>query len=128
MPISAKYVCLFLVAFFIAAIFGCGDSVRSGGAVKFEDGAPLTEGVIYFSDAQHEFSGRIKNDGSFSIGGIKEGDGLPPGQYQVHVTFPSILDPKEWPVDKKFTAPETSGLNADVQSGGKNQFDFTVNK
>ena len=120
---------LFALLIVLVALSGCGSGgVKSGGAVKFEDGAPLTEGIIYFVDTQSEFSGRIKGDGSYVIGGIREGDGLPPGQYQVYVTFPAILDPKDWPIDEKFTAPATSGWQAEVKPGGKNQFDFAVSR
>ena len=121
------YVFLFIVVI-VAATIGCRGNVQSRGTVKFDDGSPLSEGVIYFSTAQNEYFSALKSDGTFSIWAVREGDGLPPGQYLVYVTFPSILDPKDWPVDKKFTVPETSGWTADVQPGGKNRFEFVVTR
>ena len=122
-----QYVCLFLVVT-VAATVGCSGNVQSVGTVKFDNGSPLSEGRIHFSTPQYEYFSALKSDGTFSIWAVTEGDGLPPGQYQVHLEFPAILDRGAYPVDQKFTAPNTSEWAADVKPNGKNRFNFIVTK
>ncbi|MGL4595368.1 MAG: hypothetical protein ACRCUY_11625 [Thermoguttaceae bacterium] len=110
----------------VCLLAGCNNNVRSVGSVKFEDGSPLTEGCIYFVGNQQEFMSRIEPDGSFDIWGITKGDGLPPGQYNVYLTFPALLNPEAYPVEPKYTSQTESGWTVAVQPGKKNSFDFKV--
>jgi len=92
-------------------------------------------------------SGNIQNDGSYSAGKLKDGDGLPPGQYQVFLTdtstfgeiqneAPSVgglgsanarafrMAPSVNLVHDKYMSPNTSGLTVNVT--GATKYNITV--
>ena len=104
---------------------GCGQNVRVTGKVTFEDGSPLTKGVVIFNAGATESKAPIEEDGSYTVGTLKSNDGLPRGTYRVYITgaslFPGInakgapLGPVVHLVDTKFAAPETSGLTCEVK-------------
>lgn len=115
----------FLVPLLLFSLTGCSGNVTTVGTVKFADGTPLSEGQIFFQNDKHDFVSLIKPDGTYSIWGVREGDGIPPGTYNVFLKFSyQYLD--EIPVDQKFVSAETSGFTAEVAAGKKNRFDFTV--
>ena len=117
----------FLIPLLLFSLVGCSGNVTTVGTVKFADGVPLSEGQIIFQNAQHEFLSLIKSDGTYSIWGVREGDGLPPGTYNVFLRFGyQYLD--DLPVDPKFVETGTSGFTAEVVAGKKNHFDFVVEK
>jgi hypothetical protein len=125
---------------------GCG---RSGavvsGTVKFTDGKPLNIGSVIFDNGKFSFVGIIKEDGTYTAG-VDKMEKIPPGTYRVYLqgtTLPqwngkvpeqtdseTVLDDTEFVprVAAKYTSPETSGLTLEVQSGGKQTFDMTVEK
>jgi hypothetical protein len=114
-----------LVSFSLLLLVGCSGNVTTVGTIKFADGTPLSEGQILFQSAQHEFISVIRADGTYSMWGVREGDGLPPGTYNVFLRFfAEYLD--EIPVDPKFVEPSTSGWTAEVEAGKRNRFDFVV--
>ena len=123
---------------------GCGDP-KVTGQVTFPDGTPLTKGQVMFQKDGFVASGDISKDGYYSAGKLKDGDGLPPGQYQVYITgastfgaetnaqqqvadsgrIPSFKTPK--PMDliaSKYMGPNTSGLTVEVS--GNTKFDIKV--
>jgi len=113
---------------------GCGTNVRVTGTVSFEDGSPLTTGVVIFNSGKAESTAPIEKDGSYKVGTLKSDDGLPPGTYQVYISgaalYPQIgamgqpLGSVVHLIDTKFTSPETSGLTCEVK---RNRiFDITV--
>ncbi len=109
---------------------GCSSKIKAHGAVKFSDGTPLTKGTVFFSDGLRMFQGEIRANGTFAIGEIRDGDGIPPGNYKVWVvanTHDYIRDPEteqitnrmthEIVIDPKYESRETSGLSYDIKPG-----------
>jgi hypothetical protein len=100
---------------------GCGrrDLHRVTGRVSFPDGSPLTTGrvVVAYGNGTSAW-GRVKPDGSFTIGTLKESDGMLAGHCRVAVK--DALLPTETPgefraaVHPRFADPATSGLEFTV--------------
>jgi hypothetical protein len=120
---------------------GCSGRVNVSGHVTFSDGEPLNFGEVCFTEGQKTFSGWVKENGYYSPGEFKDGDGIPPGTYQVWISRTILAEPiynkngaegdevkRTDRVDQKYTAPETSGLIFEVKSGGSKTFDFTVER
>ncbi len=113
---------------------GCSKYVRVNGKITFPDGQPLTAGEVIFTD--DVFAGRavVRSDGTFRMGRIKDGDGIPRGIYKVYLSgaTSSVPSPNGGPeistllVSNKYLTPETSGLTCTVE--GATVFDFTVEK
>ena len=117
---------------------GCGSGrYPVTGKVLYEDGAPLEEGtVIAEMESGDE---RVMSQGDLSAGGVfkwgtaRPGDGAKPGKYRVAV-LPRALGDSELSqglrpaVDDKFTSFDTSGLEFEVKSSGKNELIITVTK
>lgn len=76
------YVLIFVC---LLAITGCGTNVRVSGTVTFSDGSSLKKGKITFENDQVFYYGKIQKNGSFSLGVVKDGQGIPPGKYRVAV-------------------------------------------
>ena len=95
---------------------GCNSKVNVSGKVSFQDGTPVTIGKVNFEDDQHTYFGMIQSDGQYSVGGLRDGDGIPPGKYRVCVTGVITDDPtpKQW-VAEKWTDSKKSGLEYDVK-------------
>ncbi|MDR1382300.1 MAG: hypothetical protein LBJ67_00420 [Planctomycetaceae bacterium] len=127
--------CVFVIA-------GCGKNVKVTGKVTFSDGSPLTVGTIYFTNGTVSAYGKINGNGAYKLGMIKEGDGIPPGSYQIYftgATQPSG-DPKLQQTDEdgkpyapqvlviapKYSTPEKSGLSCEVK--GVMKHDITIEK
>jgi len=126
-----SFVFPFLMIVFVA---GCGDPTVTG-KVTFPDGTPLTQGQVMFQKEGFVASGNIQPDGTYSAGKLKDGDGLPPGRYQVFITgtmtfggsgeaSPTMTARPLNLIDLKYTAPNTSGLTVEVN--GKTTFDIPV--
>ena len=63
--------------------FGCGKNVSVKGKVTYSDtGEPVKFGMVVFTGEKEIARSAIK-DGKYSIGLIKDGDGIPPGTYTV---------------------------------------------
>ena len=110
-----------VVVAFIAALPLAGGCKRSGlvkvkGRVAYADGTPVPLGrvVIDSGDSPTGAWGRIKSDGQFTIGTLKENDGMTPGTYRVAILDASTASGPEGPgkqfVDERFTDYATSGL------------------
>jgi hypothetical protein len=104
-------------------IAGCGrsDLHRVSGRVRFPDGTPLTKGrvVVEQSGRPGQAWGRIRADGSFTIGTKTEKDGMRAGTCRVAIKDTEV--PPENPsdrvvklVDTRFESPATSGLSFEV--------------
>ena len=97
--------------------------MKVSGTVKFKDGSliPVPEAgngpphYINFRPVgnaapgkpMRSAGGQIKADGTFEATTIKDGDGLIPGKYRITIFGPSVPE--------KYTKPETSGLEFDIQ-------------
>ena len=133
-----------LVLIFLA---GCGDP-KVTGKVTFPDGTPLTKGQVLFQKEGFVAAGDIRSDGTYSAGKNKDGDGLPPGKYEVFIagaTMAGELQNAPAPseglgsadsrahemaetihlVHRKYTNPNTSGLTVEVKNKAV-KFDITV--
>jgi hypothetical protein len=120
----------------LVLLAGC-NSGRSSvtGMVTYDDGSPVESGIVVgratIDGKAVSVQGTIRN-GAFSWGGTKEGDGAPPGHYEVAVMPPSLSEydvgqGKMPAVDGKFTKFETSGLSVDVKDG-KNELNIKVTR
>jgi hypothetical protein len=110
------YVLIFLC---LLAITGCGTDVRVSGTVTFADGTPLEKGKITFENDRVFYFGKIQKNGSFSLGVIKDGQGIPLGKYRVAVESYDVegkgLDEVLIHfVAKKFRDSTTSGIEYDI--------------
>jgi hypothetical protein len=77
-----NYFVLLFALFFI----GCGDHVKVGGKVVYQDGTPVKAGIVYFEDDVNSYRGTIQDNGSFRLGRYKDGDGIPKGKYDAYIT------------------------------------------
>jgi hypothetical protein len=134
----------FVVSIFCAIILyygGCSGKVSSQGTVKFPDGTPLRIGTVYLSNGLVMYQGTIQKDGTFSIGELKDGDGIPPGTYKVWIadanTIENVYDAKKENIvnridhiiiDPKFADKNMSDLQFKIEKGQKNQIEIVVEK
>lgn len=118
-----------------ACVAGCG---RSGlhpvsGRVAFADGSPVPTGrvVVSYGDGKSSW-GTIKPDGSFTIGTLKQTDGMRPGSYRVAIkdAFVEVEENgrtvSKPVVHQRFADPATSGLEFEVPQ--QTQWDIVVEK
>jgi hypothetical protein len=110
----------FILPFFMASIYGCGDNLPKRVPVSgrvFLDGKPLEFGVVkFFPQNQRMASGGIGRDGSFTLTTFSENDGCFMGKHPVAVsTGEGISATKmKWYAPKKYADPNTSGLEIDI--------------
>jgi len=63
--------------------FGCNKNVSVTGMVTYSDtGEPIKFGMVVFTGEKEIGRGAIK-DGKYSVGLLKDGEGIPPGKYTV---------------------------------------------
>jgi hypothetical protein len=122
----------------LALPLGCDNGRYSvHGRVVYEDGSPLTEGIVAGEmdkgdETRVMARGNVASDGAFSWGTQRPGDGAEPGKYRV-VVIPRAVSEYEASqgklpdVDPKFSNPQTSGLDFEV-TPGKNELNITVTK
>src|SRR6516165_9929344 len=122
---------------FLVGVAGCGGGrYPVHGRVVYEDGSPLTEGIVIGERAEGDrrvkAQGSVKKDGTFSWGTLTPGDGAEPGKYRV-VVVPRAVGEKEASqgvlpaVERKFSNPQTSGIDFEVKPG-RNELDITVTR
>lgn len=110
---------------------GCGNP-KTTGKVTFPDGTPLTTGTVCFATSQFVFYGDLQPDGTYSMGKIRDGQGIPDGDYHVYVQGAQVADGLDendsvkykFLIDEKFRDASTSGLNCAVS--GRTIYDFQV--
>jgi hypothetical protein len=134
---SWRRLTLLAVLALLAGVAGCGGGRYAvHGRVVYEDGSPLTEGMVIGEKAEGDrrvkAQGNVKSDGTFSWGTFSPGDGAEPGKYRV-VVVPRGVGEKEASqgvlpaVDPKFSNPRTSGIHFEVKAG-KNELNITVTR
>jgi hypothetical protein len=118
-------------------VAGCGSGrYPVNGRVTYEDGSPVEAGTV-IGEATVDgkpvgVQGNIEQDGSFSLGGERAGDGAPAGNYRV-IVMPVALgdmemaEGKQPAVDGKYTQYETSGITLEVKPE-KNVLNITVSR
>jgi hypothetical protein len=112
----------------ILAVSGCGKNVGLSGKVTFsDDNSPLTFGEVCFRTDTFLARGKLKKNGTYTVGSLTETDGIPPGIYQVYITgavneigLVNIGTNKETTlveqlIDEKYGNPEKSGLTVEIK-------------
>ena len=102
---------------------GCGSGIKTypvSGAVTLDSSEPLVGGTVSMVSLDNSISATATTDdqGRFSMGTLKPGDGVPPGTYRAVVLPPIGLvgdEPQPAPFDLKYTRYETSGLEFTVE-------------
>ena len=110
------------VAIALAAVTGCWNRGlhRVSGKVSFPDGSPVTAGRVVIEYGNGRMAvGRIRPDGSFTVGTLTESDGIQAGTFRVAIK--DALVPKSDTssefltlVHSRFADPATSGLEFKV--------------
>jgi hypothetical protein len=85
---------LFFAAIILLSLIGCSCNINVSGTVKYADGSVLPAGMVVFGNGKCQYLGDIKNDGTFKMGGIKTGSGIPKGQYKVWLANTTIVEYK----------------------------------
>jgi len=127
-----------VATFFVLGISGCqqSETVPVTGTVM-QKGQPVDKAEVVFNPKQGRFaSGVTDSQGHFSLSTAKPGDGAMPGEYTVTLGeyYPADAPPapprgggflpSRFP--NKYADPGTSPLNAKIDRGQKNDFQFEV--
>lgn len=146
-PVQAGLAALVVVALPLG-IAGCGGEpgvVKASGKVSYK-GQPVPSGTVYFTPetpGKRGAQGTIDSGGNFTLGTYTTSDGAYTGKHKVTVVaqgpdkpIPPKMKGKMMPEDmqgsgdplvpKKYFAPATSDLSAEVTDGGKNYFEFEL--
>ena len=112
----------------LLACCGCGEAqIKASGTVKFDDGTPLSCGIVVFANPQHQYTGEIEKDGSFQLGGLVEKGGLPVGSYTVSIQ--NAIENDQLAIPVKYTSDVTSGLSFEItKESSKNPIQITLDK
>ena len=104
----------------VALLAGCGDGrptrVPAGGRVLI-DGKPLALGFVQVvPEGDRPATGKIGEDGRFSLTTFDENDGVVPGKHRVAVMAVEPIDgsSQRLHVPKKYNDPATSELQIEV--------------
>jgi hypothetical protein len=124
-----KIFLIVMLIFVSSGLFGCGNSNLSlTGKVAFEDGQPLTKGMVIFDNGTVSSRAPINPDGTFVVGTAKEKDGIPLGTYKVCIVGAEEMlpnperkmpPPKRQLIHKKFEQIDTSGLTITIANPTK---------
>ncbi|MCL2622820.1 MAG: hypothetical protein FWD31_04050 [Planctomycetaceae bacterium] len=127
------------------AALGCGNNYQLKGKITYEDGTPIPVGMVHFDSGTSLSRGRIQSDGSYTVGTLKNTDGIPKGTYKVYITGAEVametdtrvqrMDAMGNPmptmagyrqlVDRQYMNASTTPITC-VVPVEKNRFDFTV--
>ena len=78
-----QYTCSTALLLSVIIVSGCSDATRVSGKVVMTDGSPISKGIVSFSKGDFNGTGNIQADGTYKLGGVKDGEGVPPGKYTV---------------------------------------------
>jgi hypothetical protein len=101
---------------------GCGSGhVPVSGMVVYDDGSPVAEGTVcgeLVEGGSYMVQGNIQN-GAFSLGTSRPGDGVKPGKYKIMIQCRALGDAelaqgKKPAIDAKYGAYGSSGLTLDA--------------
>jgi hypothetical protein len=119
-----------VAALLLVFVAGCNQSLAPvRGTVTYEDGSPVTRGTVVFESKDVEkpitARGSIQPDGSYQLGTLKPGDGVPPGMYRALLAPQVDLSEADKPAsqrtpplfDERWSDFGTSGLEFEVKSG-----------
>jgi hypothetical protein len=71
----------------------------------------------------------LNENGEYTVGSLKDNDGLPPGTYKVYIQDAIEYNAKEQGVSlihKKFTESNTTPLSFEVKKSGEKTFNIEV--
>lgn len=109
-------------AIIAAAVLGCGDGrparVPVSGQVLI-DGKPLARGYVSFVPQNaRASSGRLDENGRFSLTCFEREDGVVLGVHRVEVDAKEPIgeDKIRWHAPKKYASAETSGLTEEIRN------------
>ena len=129
-------------------LLGCGRSgptlVKAGGRVTWHD-QPVAQAIVSVMAPGRPGVGRTDDDGRFTLSSFESEDGVSPGTYKVTIIPHSLplgaaavaaelnaggAHPTEKAPGETFPSRywdmETSGLEAKIEAGGKNDFEFKL--
>ena len=143
------FTCLTLLLIFVAFSCGCNKNPPLKGKVTYDDGTPLTAGFLNFSSEKSMSRAKIRPDGTYTVGTLKETDGIPAGTYKVYISGAeeAIVDGKANQskrvdsmgnpvqtmgryrklVGVEYMSASTTPITCEVPAE-KNQFDITIIK
>lgn len=119
----------------IPFLVGCGGQPGLRGKVVFsDDKSPLTQGIVTFTSDKGIARGELDKNGNYVVGSLKAKDGLPPGTYKVYLEATEVYKANpnggivgiEFPIDQKYSKPDTSGITVEVKKSMT--FDFEVDR
>lgn len=134
-------------ALLLLAVAGCGKPPRTvpAGGVVMLDGKPVAGAAVLFSPVAGGVPGRATTaaDGAFTLSTFDVGDGAIVGLHRVGITkmdskgFVSTQDGLSGKLDgrtiqirfmipERYMNPGTSGLEATVERGAANRFEFAL--
>ncbi len=96
---------------------GCGDPSVVG-TVKYQDGSPLTAGMVVLQNDQSQGIGEVRPDGSFELYQFKPGDGLKRGSYSGYITNAVMIDDDMKTtnlIPEKYSNIDTAGIVYDSE-------------
>jgi hypothetical protein len=112
-----------LAALLLVAGSGCGGGsgtmatlIPVKGKVTYK-GQPLTKGIVRFEPDGYgrPATGELQADGTFVLTTLQKGDGVVAGEHKVSITDTGS-NPRKELVPKKYTAPNSSKLTAEVDA------------
>jgi len=144
-PLPTELGPLALLAIVLAGCGGEPGLVAVQGRVTYK-GQPVSKGDVYFSPTQagaRGAQGTLESDGSYRLGTLAPGDGAYVGTYKVSIVsrgpdkpIPAKQAGRMMPEDMQGTgdpliprhyfSPESSRLEAAVDAGKSNTFDFDL--
>ena len=138
---------VFFGVLLVISVLGCGTNYPLSGKVTYEDGTPITAGMVNFESDGSLSRGKIQPDGSYVVGTLKESDGIPKGKYKIYITGAEVAmetDPSKNPqrfdsmgnpvetmaayrklVHPKYMTTSQSPLTCEIPAE-KNRFDIIV--
>lgn len=111
---------------------GCGGQGRTTvtGRVTRTDGSPVVGArvVARCPDKGISARGRTDANGEYELGGLKQGDGVEPGEYVVIVSEDrgSWDNPRPRTVSAKYEVASASGLTLTVEPGKSITYDLVL--
>ena len=77
---------IFIGLILLMSALGCSQNYPLKGKITYADGTPITAGMVNFASETSLSRGKIQSDGSYVVGTLKDGDGLPKGSYKIYIT------------------------------------------